>query len=62
MNDFQMITLANDHRQILLAEAKRERLARASHTTADPVGRPRPHRALARRVGSGLLAGRVALF
>ena len=62
MNDFQMTTLANDHRQTLLAEAQRERLARATHATAAPVRRPRSHRALARRVGSGLLAGRVALF
>ena len=62
MNDFQMNFLANDHRQDLLSEAKRQRQARVAHESAASSRRPRQRRALGSRIGSSLLFGRVALF
>ena len=45
MNEYQMHILATDRRRQLLAEAERERLARAARS-ADPRGHPRRHRRL----------------
>lgn len=62
MNDFHMSFLANDHRQDLLGEAKRQRQARDAHDSAASGRRPRQRRASGSRIGSSLLFGRVALF
>ena len=62
MNDFQMTFLANDRRDTLLAEAKRERLAHSADAPAARTRRPRPQRPSALRAGASLLIGRVVLF
>ena len=62
MNDFQMSFLANDHRQDLLNEAKRQRQARDTHESSASGRRPRRRRASGGRIGSSLLFGRVVLF
>ena len=61
MNDFQMNLLAGDHRESLLAEARRERLARTARATAPSPHRPRRRRPFAGRSGTSLLFGRVVL-
>lgn len=43
MNDFQMITLATDHRRDLLDQARRERLARSARRPAARTRRSRLH-------------------
>jgi len=62
MNDFQMNFLANDRRQDLLSEAKRQRQAREAHRSAASSRRPRQRRVSGARLGSSLLFGRVAFF
>lgn len=62
MNDYQMSFLANDHRDSLLAEARRARQARDARATNASSRRPRRVRGSAGRASLSLLLGRVALF
>ena len=61
MNDYQMSFLASDHRDSLVAEARRARQARDARTNDPSSRRPRRVRA-AGRASLSLLFGRVALF